>query len=224
MRTIRILCISLLAGLIGCGVSEKSTSVKDEKKVTVYYSFRGGINQGGFTEDQTLDAISGATSMSYGFGVHPEINIRGKTIETGIDILGYNQTINYYDPDKEFVGERKFKYQELRLPITYNFKFLKNLSNCDYIHLKLGVSGGYLINKNTEQIGDIPEYSLKKFSIGPTLGLSFAPIRLSKSFKLGGYIDFYRGSRVYEDYYHNTSETGHTTYLMAGLQFKFCND
>ncbi|MBN1340447.1 MAG: outer membrane beta-barrel protein [Bacteroidales bacterium] len=217
----QVFCLIFITLLFAsCSVPEQTTSPPTNKNNYTCWTIRTGVNTGGFVDNQETDAVSGATYAGYSFGLHPEICISGKTIETGIDLHEYGQTLTYSDPVNEFIGERALTYQELRLPLTYNFRFFKNLSNCDFFYLKIGLATGYLIHKNVDEEGLLPEYEMKKFSLGPTLGVSFSPFRISPGFTIGGFVDLYRGSKVYKDFYNNSRETGNTSCLTAGLLLK----
>lgn len=218
--TLHFLLVVILLFQFSCSTPEQATRSLSEEENYICWSARGGINTGGFVDNEVPDAVSGATLTNFTLGIHPDITTSGKTFETGLDLIGYRQNFEYDDPANEYFGKRSFDYYELRLPLTYNFRFFKNLSNCDFFYLKIGISTGYIINKNVTEQGILPAYDLKPFSIGPALGVAFSPLGISRRFKLGVFIDLYRGSKVYKDFYNNSRENGNTTYLSAGLLLK----
>ncbi|MCD6201723.1 MAG: hypothetical protein J7K46_07945, partial [Bacteroidales bacterium] len=116
--------------------------------------FSAGVVTGGIVENAELsgidnisdtDAISGATSLSFNAGIHTEISSRKHHMETGIDYVRFKQTVIFLIPDDAVNGIRDFRFQQLRLPLTYNFHFLKNSVNDPALILKVGLSVGYTL-------------------------------------------------------------------------------
>lgn len=182
---------------------------------------RGGFNSGGIVENRELDAISGATGKGFSAGVHALGEFSGRQFETGLDYLAYEQIIRYNDPESVVKGEKKITYGELRLPVTYNFRFLKNLNDYPFMTFKLGVNAGYVIDTRIEHTGNTPDHSIRNFSAGPTIGLVLTPLKIKNHMRLGAYIDLYRGSKIYTDPYHTGGKSGNTSFLNAGLQLHF---
>jgi hypothetical protein len=49
----------------------------------------------------------------------------------------------------------------------------------------------------------LPDYSINKFTAGFSAGLSGTPYKLSNGASLGLYVDVYRGSKAYDDFYNS---------------------
>lgn len=210
------ICLILsLCLLLGC--STTSEVANSNQKLLNSHNFQAGGSWGGIIEDTKIDAVSGATKSSVNIGFHPTLNIHGHLIETGIDFLHYNQTFTYFDNTNNYDGKREFNYSEIRLPITYNFQFLKNTNNEGQLIIKLGMSLGYRISENIKNSGEVPDYTFDKFSIGPTLGLSTIPFKLNDKYRLGIYVDFVRASKIYKDYYTVADDLGNMSNLKFGI-------
>ena len=210
--------IPTLCLLMGCSTTSK---VENSKQNIITYNIQVGTSWGGIIEDTKIDAVTGATSSSINFGFHPEFNILDKNIETGIDFLYYKQSFTYLDNVEGFDGKREFRFAELRVPLTYNFQLFKNEYSEGRLLIKLGLSAGYRVYENIEQIGTVPDYTFDEFSIGPTLGLSTTPFTINNKLKLGFYLDLVRGSKVYEDPYITTDEVGNMSNMKFGILLKF---
>lgn len=60
------------------------------------------------------------------------------------------------------------------------------------------------------------------FFIGGLLGISAYPVRFGNGSKLGIYIDVYRGSQIYEDYYNQkVFETPGSSFVKGGIWYRF---
>lgn len=107
------------------------------------------------------------------------------------------------------------------LPLTYNFVlFRKIFPNAD-IQLKLGYTG-QLNFVSESSTGNLPDYSVKPFSNGATLGISAFPYQFRNGCKLGFYIDVYRGTQVYEDFYNQKSfEMPGSSFMKFGVKYLF---
>lgn len=201
----------------GCTVSKDAT-----EKTTASYLAYGGINYGGFIEDTEIDAISGATSMQYNFGLHSEIAIRNKyRIETGLDYIKYKQTLDFNDTQNDYTGKTDFNYSQLRVPVTYNFSLLKNSDNRTVINFKAGMSFGYNIFEDIKIHDTAPDYIFNKFTYAFNIGFSSVPVKISEKITSGIYLDFIRGSKQYEDFYHGNNETGLISNLNFGIVFRY---
>ena len=184
-------------------------------------SLRAGGSWGGVVEETTVDGISGATNLSWHTGAHVEFYFNRNSIESGLDFIQYRQQISYNIPANQMEGRLDLNLSELRVPLTYNFRLLSSPVNENLLNLKLGVSAGFLVGEDAGISGTVPEYSVSGSNFGPTFGLSSTPVLLNNKQKLGLYIDFYRGSKVFDDMFHDASDTGGFSNLKFGLSFTF---
>ncbi len=209
-----------IAFMISILLSCATTSDVEKEKVGVSYDIRAGAGWGGIIEDTQVDAVTGATNLGFTAGIHPAINIHGYVVETGIDVQTYSQSFTYNDPDAGFDGKRDFSLTELSIPLTYNFQFFNNSDLESIVQVRLGLTAGYIISDKITNNGTVPEYTLDNFSIGPTLGLTAIPFKLSDNMRLGFYFDLTRASEVYKDIY-ITEDSGDMSSLRLGLFVKF---
>jgi len=187
----------------------------------------GGIvdNHGasGIEGTSDVDAITGATKLAYNAGIHSVFKGHGRTIEIGLDYINFNQSVEYALPSLSVYGTRDFEFQQIRLPMTYNFEFFKNNLNKPKLALKLGFSVGYTFSKTIEDSEDsenMPTYEFTDWDIGPDFGLYFYPFDIKQSYRVGFYMDAYRGRKIYEDAYHDEIFLGDHSYLKFGVVFE----
>ncbi len=217
----------IMSVLEGC-MSSKSKLVNEtvtpEEQPTV--SYLAGITAGGVVENNTMegisgvsgvDAISGATRTRFNVGAHKEIRFKGLTFETGLDYLAFDQTITYDMPSFSVTGRRDIRFQQLCLPLTCNFHFFKRNSGSARLILKAGFSLGYTISKSVSNDGTVPEYTFNNLDYGPTLGISFYPFSAVKNYRIGLYMDLFRGSRIYEDRFHTAEGMGGQSFMKFGI-------
>ncbi|NOX87898.1 MAG: hypothetical protein GXO77_02650 [Calditrichaeota bacterium] len=209
--------------IISCG-STKNSLVIDTDASTV--SVLAGVSAGGLVENTSMsgisgssdiDAITGATNKSYNAGIHYEMNINGHRLETGLDYIGFDQAVEYDMPSFSVNGKRTFRFYQLRVPVTYNLGFFRNSRNFPRFVLKAGFSVGYTFSKSITDYGSLPDYKFTGWDYGPTLGVSFYPIQLSRGYRIGVYLDLYRGSQIYEDAYHRAEGIGGQSFVKFGL-------
>ena len=202
--------------LLGCA----TTSDVEKKEVSVSYDVRAGAGWGGIIEDTQVDAVTGATNLGLTAGIHPSINIHGHVVETGVDIQTYSQSFTYNDTEAGYAGKRDFNLTELSIPLTYNFQFFNNADMESIVQVRLGLTAGYIISNKITDSGTVPDYTLNSFSIGPTLGITAIPFKLSDNIRLGLYFDLTRASQVYEEIY-ISEDSGDMSSLRLGLFLKF---
>lgn len=184
------------------------------------YNVQAGGSWGGIIEDTEIDAVTGATKMGISLGVHPNINIGRRLVETGLDFLTYNQSWTYLDAGENYDGNRDLNYGEVRVPLTYNFQLFRDKNDEGLIQIKLGLSAGYILYHKFSDSGTVPDYTLDNFSIGPSFGISTIPIKLNEKLQLGFYLDALRGSKVYKDQYITTDNVGNVSNIKFGAVLK----
>ena len=184
------------------------------------FNVQAGASWGGIIEDTEIDAVTGATNMGIGLGVHPAININRRLVETGLDFLTYNQSWTYLDGSENYDGKRDLRFGELRVPLTYNFQLFRDDNDEGLLQIKLGLSAGYILYHNFTDNGTVPDYTLDNFSIGPSFGISTIPIKLGDKLQLGFYLDALRASKVYSDHYLTTNNVGNMSNIKFGAVLK----
>ncbi len=219
------LIIASLIFMLSCSTLEQSLS---EKKTNI--SVQVGVNKGGITEntdmsvvpgvkvpsEATVDAFTGATQTGFNGGVHINHRLKKNQVETGLDYMYNFQKFNYIDVGNHYIGVRELHVSQFMIPLTYNFNFPKA-----GIQFKVGFVGQFNIvsGKGT---GILPDYSIKPFSAGPSLGISFLPFRLGTGVRLGMYCDIYRGSQIYKDFYNIAEyEIPGSSFIKFGLKYQF---
>ena len=232
-QTFRLLAVLYLVGislsLLNCSIARRILS--DDLHQSKNYpkiSFRAGAASGGLVENSEmsgigdiseLDAITGATKTLYNAGVHTEVNLKGHKIETGIDYIGFDQSVKYELPSLSIDGKRDFRFHQLRLPLTYNLHLFKNRQSYPKLVLQGGISVGYTFVKSVTDHGNVPDYEFKSMDYGPALGITIYPINPIWKYRLGIYIDLYRGSQIYSDIYHRAEGIGGHSFMMFGFVF-----
>jgi hypothetical protein len=221
------LCLSSILLFAGC-ISQQSASNKVKNKPV--FKIQAGINKGGIIENKDLkqipntkvDAYSGATRTGFNTGVKVLFPIKRNAIETGIDYMYSNQIFTYQDNDNGYVGKRKLGTSQFMVPLTYNFGFFRKKYEEGLFTFKLG----YLVQLNAVNVnnitGSLPEYKLLKFSSGFTAGFATSPFHFKNGSKLGLYIDLYRGSRIYEDFYNLKGfDMPGSSFIKYGMSYQF---
>lgn len=223
---LKYLLILIITGLVSCNTTEK---LSETNRLSIQF----GTNKGGIVEntdmsiidnlsiDKEIDAYSGATSNSINLGLHKNIALKKNEIELGIDYINNKQSFAYNDDVNNWNGKRSFTINQLSFPLTYNLKIMPSKwENLD-LQLKIGFVG-QLSLANVISEGNLPTYSIKPASAGFTFGLSFYPVVFNNKSKLGFFLDGYRGSQIYSDYYNKKDfEMPGTAYVKYGLKYKF---
>jgi len=227
-KTVIIFILGLSFIIINsCSTTRQTTATGRKLK----FSLQGGANIGGITEntdmtvvpnvETTVDAFSGATQTGFNVGMHINKTLKRNQIEAGIDYMYNHQSFTYNDAENMYNGVRELNVSQVLFPLTYNFVFLKKrLPHAD-IQLKAGYMG-QLNFISTHETGVLPEYSLNAWSNGLTLGISTFPFQFNNGSKLGFYFDMYRGSRIYEDYYNQSSfAMPGSSFMKFGVKYQF---
>ncbi len=195
------------------------------------YTVQAGINKGGITENTDLtilpgnavevDAFTGATKTGFNAGLRTTKTFNRTQLETGVDYMLNNQTFSYNDAVNNFNGNRKLAVSQLMVPLTWNILLLKNYLPRQELKVKVGVVGQY----NSIAVidtGVLPEYSINPFSAGATLGFAAYPVVLSNGNKVGFFVEGYRGSRIYKDFYNQEEfEMPGSSFAKFGISFQF---
>ena len=212
--------------------SAKVDAITGATKAEASFMVLGGATYGGIVDNHNasgiegtsdVDAITGATKLAYNAGIHTILKGHGRAIEIGLDYIKFDQSVEYALPSLSVNGTRDFEFQQVRLPMTYNFELFKNDLNKPKLSLKLGLSVGYTFSKtitDSEDSENMPAYEFTNWDIGPDFGLYFYPFDFSHSYRLGLYVDAYRGRKIYEDAYHDEIFLGDNSYLKFGVVFE----
>ncbi len=201
-------------------------------KTEIVFAILAGPSYGGIVDNRDasgiavpsdVDAITGATKLAYSAGIHTILKGYGIAVEVGLDYIKFDQSVEYNMPSISVNGTRRFEFQQIRLPMLYNFEYFKNHLNKAKFVSKLGVSVGYTFNKtitDSEDSENMPAYEFFDWEVGPAFGIFYYPFEFSQSYRLGFYIDFYRGIKIYEDVYHEGIFLGDNTFLRFGVIFE----
>jgi hypothetical protein len=206
-----------------------------ESRSKTSISIYAGANVGGITEntDMTVvpgaeappeaivDAFSGATHTGVHAGVHVARRLGRMELETGLDYMYNYQSFNYIDAGNFYIGQRNLDVSQLMIPVTLNIPLLYSLLPSSDLRLKIGYLGQ--VNLVTvANTGILPDYSVNGWSGGLTAGLAAYPVHFGNGSKLGFYLDAYRGSQIYEDYYNQAGfEMPGSSFIKMGITYKF---
>ena len=223
--TIAILLSFYLVIINSCNTSQQTTHEK-----SLRFSIQGGSNLGGITEntdmsvvpgaETTVDAFSGATNYGINAGIHVNKPLKHNQVESGIDYMFNKQTFTYKDAVNNYAGVRELKVSQFMIPLTYNFVLFRKMFPDADIQLKLGYTGQLNFVSETST-GILPDYSVKPWSNGAAFGISAFPFQFTDGSKLGFYLDAYRGTQIYDDYYNQSSfEMPGSSYIKFGLKYQ----
>jgi hypothetical protein len=213
--------------IMGCA---PSNLVSDNTKWKPIYSFQVGIAHGGIIENTDLkqipnteiDAFTGATSVSPIVGANIKLPILWNEFEAGIDYMYVNQIFTYKDAFNGYNGKRELSTSQFIFPLTYNFKILRKLSPNNIWSFKIGLVGEYNLVKVNDNINSLPNYSINKFSGGFVFGAATMPFHFENNSKLGFFLDMYRGSRIYTDFYNLKSfKMPGSSFARFGIIYQF---
>lgn len=219
--------INLVFLLMGCASQQ---GIQDNKKWAPIYRLQVGTNKGGVVENTDMavvdnagiDAFTGATRRGVNASGKVMLPVRNNFVETGIDLMYNSQTFTYNDAANDFRGERKLGVTQFMVPLTYSIGILRQNRPEGLFQLKFGYAAQFNLFSVTDGIGNFPGYRTNSFSNGATLGLSTTPFILNNGLKLGFFVDGYRGTRVYEDFYNRPEfEIPGTAFLKYGIIFQF---
>jgi hypothetical protein len=212
----------------GCAVSHSASDRQKTWKPT--YRLQAGANLGGIVENRDfeqlpnvdVDAFSGATRAGVNAGAHVVLPLLVNSVETGIDFMYSPQTFTYSDVINEHHGTRKLGSSQLMWPLTYNIGLLKSRQAGGVAQIKIGHVLQYNMLNITETGQQLPDYDVNRFSNGATLGISATPFSLSNGARMGFYFDFYRGTRIFEDFYNSKDfDMPGSAYMKAGIIYQF---
>jgi len=213
--------------LMGCS-TPLSTTNKAERKPK--YRMQLGVNKGGIVENTDLsvipnahvDAYSGATSKGVNASAKMLVPLRRNAVETGIELMHNGQTFFYNDDVNGFYGERELGVTQLMVPVTYSLGVFKKNNAEGLFQVKVGYMLQLNILSVSNENGTIPRYSTNAFSNGVTFGASITPFRLNNGAKIGFYIDGYRGTQVYQDFYNRPEfDMPGTAFVKYGIIYQF---
>jgi len=197
-------------------------SLKDDPAVF----FHGGGSFGGISTYQNTDAttgatqvdvVTGATSVRYTFGANKNLNLYRHKLQTGLEWIQCKQKLTFTDPYHDFDGEMGITFNQIRLPLTYNFLLFQDNRHYARLKIKLGMSVGYTFSRGILRQGDVPDTKWKDWDIGLLLGFEFYPFPTSGHWKFGLIFDLYRGSSIYKDFYSQYKEFGNHSYITFGI-------
>jgi hypothetical protein len=226
--TAPLLAVFALIVLGGCAATQNAANQSKTWKPT--YRLQAGINKGGIVENREfeqlpgvgVDAFSGATRAGVNAGAHVVLPLFINAVETGIDFMYSPQTFTYNDAYNAYDGSRKLGTSQLMWPLTYNIGLLKNRQPGGVVHIKIGHVLQYNMLATTETGQQLPDYSISRLSNGATLGISATPFKLNSDARMGFYLDFYRGTRIFEDFYNSKDfEMPGSAFMKAGVIYQF---
>jgi hypothetical protein len=226
-RTLKLIGLAIGLTAVGCTTKPLNNGYEKQKPT---YRVQVGTNKGGIVDNTDLTAIGNIPVDAYSGATSKGLNVSGKVIvplkrnavETGLDCMHNGQSFTYNDGANGFVGERKLGVNQLMIPITYSIGLFRSKHPEGLLQIKVGYAAQLNIISVSDGNGSLPNYSTKPFSNGATLGFSTIPVRLKNGAKLGFYIDGYRGTQAYEDFYNRTEfEMPGTAFIKYGIIYQF---
>lgn len=169
------------------------------------------------------NAVSSNTQSGSTVSFQTTFEYKGLTFQTGIDYVNSRHTISFDDTARNYQGRRLFNMHQFRVPFYYNINILRDFDRVPTIILHIGFSGGLTLTPGVtdEYYLDLPGYSFNHFDIGPQVGLTIQPLQLDYHHYFGLYVDFYKGTRVYKDVYHEDKGAGNFSFYKFGALLYF---
>lgn len=217
----------LLALILGCTGSSKTTAGSDKRPLR--FRAQAGFNTGGIVENTNkkdfanapVDAFTGATKLGYNVGTHVLIPVWKHALETGVDYMINNQTFTYKHPEIGYMGERTISTSQFMIPFMASFSMCKKNNPEGNLQLKFGYVAQYNILSVSDQ-GLLPDYSVNHFSGGFGFGISATPWKFKNGARMGFYVDLYRGTQIYKDFYNQSSfKMPGSSYGKFGIIYQF---
>ncbi|ASB47706.1 hypothetical protein [Alkalitalea saponilacus] len=211
---------------LGCA-THRETAATDHQQLI--FRLQAGINKGGIVENTELDLVpgspvdgfSGATNRGFNIGARILKPIGYNAVETGLDFMVNSQEFSYRDGNNQFFGNREVSLVQFMVPVLWNFGIVRKHHEQGLFQIKIGPVVQYNLLHFTHQ-GQLPEYSYNSVSAGISLGASSTPFRFQNGSSLGWFIEGYRGSQIYEDYYNQKSfDMPGSSYAKFGVIFQF---
>jgi hypothetical protein len=190
--------------------------------------FKLGSNYGGIAVNKEpvainnavipVKAVSSTTQSGSTISFQKTFKFKGQTLQTGIDYVNHRQRLTYLDTLQAFDGRRSFDLHQFRVPLLYNITLFRDFDQVSTFLIHVGLSVGFTLNDgiSDELRRGLPDYTLNKFDIGPQIGVTLQPLQLDYDHYLGLYLDYYRGTRIYEDAYHKGKGLGSLSFLKIG--------
>jgi hypothetical protein len=173
-------------------------------------------------ENAEVDAYSGATSLGAHAGARIQLPVRKNSFESGVDLVYGHQKFTYNDNHNGFIGERNINLYQVMIPLVYNIGIYRKYQPDGLFQIKLGYQMELNFPSTTNEGGALPDYQINTFSSGPTFGLSSTPVTLKNGNKIGMYVDVYRGTQIYKDFYNkSTFEEPGSSFIKAGVIYHF---
>jgi hypothetical protein len=183
---------------------------------TNFYAIAGLNLITGIVDNNEIELITGATKIGSKAGLRTELKVVGDKhyIETGIDIQHLLQSIEYHNVQKT----RDFNILICRIPITYNYHFLKP-DKSPFVIIKIGNYLSFYPYKKITSNEFLPDYSIKNSSREMILNITCFPINNRFGFSFEGMKSF---TKLYEDKYHQFSDDtkGGISGFTVGVQYK----
>lgn len=212
--------------MIGCSTNREINTATNELLI---FRIQGGVNHGGIVENTDMDVVpnapvdgfSGATRTGCNMGVRVIKPFRGNAIETGIDLMINHQKFIYNDFENHFIGTRDISVIQFMTPALWNISLFKKNHPLGLFQLKAGPILQFNLLNFSHQ-GELPAYSYNRLSAGVSVGLSSAPLHLGDSNGLGFFMEGYRGSQIYKDFYNKSSyEMPGSSFVKMGVIYQF---
>jgi len=218
MRKFIIIVLSLLIATYSFAFAD---NIHHSIKNKIYFIL--GISPGsGIVDNDEIDFITGATKVGFKTGGSCELNIAKSRhhLETGLTINYQPQTISYNDSGSGFIGKRKMKLVILHLPISYNLHLFHDEYNKPLLITKLISYFTYIPFDGVADEGNVPDYTLEKFSREIAFSITFFPFYSNWGVNFEGS----RGvAKLYQDKYHRFSEqaVGGYSGVAWSIQYRF---
>lgn len=222
--------IIIVSAILISGCKSSHVNKSQTKKWAPKYQIEVGANKGGIVENTDFtqlaevipDAFSGATKTGGNIGIHTFLPLRHNAVQLGLVYMYNQQTFTYSDAKNNHFGERKLDVSQVMLPSTFNIGLFRKSNPQGLFQLKFGHVLQYNLAGITNNTDLLPNYSYNRWSNGITFGISTIPFSLKNGMKLGAYVNIYRGSQIFTDFYNQPRfEMPGSSFLSYGVVMQF---
>lgn len=207
--TIKKMIFAVLLLCASCTVQQGDQSQAWKSRFEVI----AGVNTGGIVENTNMDevgsepdAFTGATKkngseLGIHTGGHVQLPVWSQAILTGVEVMYNKQEFYYNDAQMGYYGMRKIGTTQVMVPLCFQAGFFRKQQADGMLKLKIGYVSQLNFVDVADDASELPNYSHNTYSGGINLGISLTPFTFHNGARLGFYVDGYRGTRIYEDYY-----------------------
>jgi hypothetical protein len=187
-------------------------------------SVGGAFSWGTFAGKSELDGVTGATRPGWGGLVNCHWPVfRKQFLTTGVDLTVVRQELRYSDDVGNVDGTRSISLAIVSVPLLYMVPLGKPRLEKPAIppfSIGLGPFFGYVANESIRGNGNLCNYAVNRFNVGPYFQAEMNTVELPRGLQLGFYLNIYRTFfiKTYNDqYFVKSSAAGEIGVIKIGI-------